>query len=213
MGLPQTTPICSFDDYLAFERGEEDRHEYFDGQIYAMAGESLEHSTICFNLATILGSQLRGKPCRGLSPNMKVLSGHYSRGQTQGLFSYPDVTVVCGEPKFHDERRDVLLNPTVIIEVLSPGTELFDRGVKFHRYRSYLDSLQDFVLVSSQYPLVELFQRQQAGFWLYSALADLDARLALPSINCELPLIELYDRVVFPINPHALEVTEEPSQV
>jgi len=132
---------------------------------------------------------------------MKVLSGHYFPGQPCGLFSYPDVTVVCGEPKFHDERRDVLLNPTVIVEVLSPGTELFDRGEKFQRYRSHLDSLQDFVLVSSQYPLVELFQRQHGGFWLYSAMADLDASLALPSIHCELPLVELYDRVEFPTNP------------
>ena len=198
MGLPLTTPLLNFDDYLAYERQEEARHEYFDGLIYAMAGESLEHSTICFNLATILGSQLRGKPCRGLSPNMKVLSGEYSPGQTHGLFSYPDATVVCGEPKFHDGRRDVLVNPTLMVEVLSPGTELFDRGEKFQRYRKHLDSLQEFLLVSSLCPLVELYQRQPNGFWLYSAVADLDARMALPSIACHLPLSELYDRVDFP---------------
>jgi Uma2 family endonuclease len=201
MGLPQTAPICSFDDYLAFERGEEFRHEYCDGQIYAMAGESLEHSTISANLIGILHGQLEGKPCRALSPNMKVLSGHHFPGQTRGLFSYPDVTVVCGEPKFHDGRRDVLLNPTVIVEVLSPGTESFDRGGKFQRYRSHLDSLQDFVLVSSHYPLVELFQRQHGGFWLYSAVAEMDASLGLPSIHAELPLAELYDRVEFPSDP------------
>ena len=196
MGLPQTTQRLSLDDYLDLERQAEVRHEYFDGLVYAMAGESLEHSMLCFNLATILGSQLRGTPYRGLSPNMKVLSGDYAPGQTRGLFSYPDVTVVCGEPKFHDERRDVLLNPTLIIEVLSPGTESFDRGEKFQRYRQHLGSLKDFVLVSSAYPLIELFQRQPNGFWLYSAVAEMDASMVLPSIGCEVPLVQLYDRQI-----------------
>ncbi len=209
MGLPQTTSIISFEDYLAYERGEEARHEYFDGMIYAMAGESLEHSTISANLIGILHGQLKGKPCRALSPNMKVLSGEYFPGQTRGLFSYPDVTVVCGEPKFHDEQRDVLTNPTVIVEVLSPGTELFDRGEKFQRYRQHLDTLQDFVLVSSLYPLVELYQRQPHGFWLYSAVVELDASVALPSIGCHLPLLELYDRVEFPAHSNPLPLGDD----
>lgn len=198
MGLPQTQPVYSFDDYLAAEREEDTRHEYLDGQAYAMAGETLEHSTICFNLALTLGSQLKGKPCRGLSPNMKVLSGAYSPGESKGLFSYPDVTVVCGEPKFHDERRDVLLNPSLIIEVLSPGTELFDRGEKFRRYRTCLESLQDYVLVSTDSPQIELFQRQANGFWLYSAMAGLDATISLLSIGCALALADVYDRIEFP---------------
>ncbi len=198
MGLPQTNPAYSFDDYLAQEREEEFRQEYLDGQVYAMAGETLEHSTICANVSGELYAQLKGKPCRTLSPNMKVLSGNYSPGQTKGLFSYPDISVVCGEPKFHDGRRDVLLNPTLIIEVLSPGTELFDRGEKFRRYRTCLESLQDYVLVSTESPLVEVFQRQTGGFWLYSAVAGLDARVALPSIDCELSLADIYERLEFP---------------
>jgi Uma2 family endonuclease len=198
MGLPQIQALYSFDEYLALEREEEFRHEFLDGQIYAMAGESLEHSTICFNLATALGGQLRGKSCRGLSPNMKILSGKYAPGQTKGLFSYPDVSVVCGEPKFHDERRDVLLNPTLIVEVLSPSTELFDRGEKFHRYRSHLESLQNYLLVSTGFPMVELFQRQSDGLWLYSTTVGLDGRIALPAIGCELALADIYERVEFP---------------
>lgn len=198
MGLPQTHPAYSFDDYLAQEREEEFRQEYLDGQAYAMAGETLEHSTICANVSGELYAQLKGKPCRTLSPNMKVLSGKYSPGQTKGLFSYPDVSVVCGESKFHDGRRDVLLNPTLIIEVLSPDTELFDRGEKFRRYRDCLESLQDYVLVSSASPMVELFQRQTGRFWLYSAVAGLDARVALPSIGCELSLADIYERLEFP---------------
>lgn len=199
MGLPQTNPAYTLDDYLANEREEEFRHEYLDGQAYAMAGETLEHSTVCFNISVSLGVQLKGKPCRGLSPNMKVLSGSYSPGQSKGLFSYPDVSVVCGEPKFHDERRDVLLNPSLIIEVLSPGTELFDRGEKFHRYRSHLESLQAYVLVSTAQPMVELFQRQADGrFWLYSAVDGLDATLSLPAIGCQLALADIYERLEFP---------------
>lgn len=209
MGLPQTKQPLSLDDYLEFERREETRHEYLDGQIYAMAGETLEHSTICANLIGILHGQLKGKPCRALSPNMKVLSGRYFRGQTRGLFSYPDVTVVCGEPKFHDERHDVLTNPTLLVEVLSPGTELFHRGEKFQRYRKHLESLQDFVLVSSQYPLVELFQHQTDGFWLFSAVTEMETTVALPSIACALPLSELYDRVEFPPLPLECDAMEE----
>jgi Uma2 family endonuclease len=214
MGLPQTQTAYSFDDYLAAEREAQCRHEYLDGQAYAMAGESLEHSTLCTNLSGELHSQLKKNPCRVLSPNMKVLSGTYSPGESKGLFSYPDVTVVCGEPKFHDERRDVLLNPRLIIEVLSPGTELFDRGEKFRRYRTCLESLQDYVLVSSTLPMIEIFQRQANGFWLYSSVSGVDAKLALPSIACELSLSDVYDRIEFPTpsepNPeHPLAGTTE----
>lgn len=196
MGLPQ--PVYNFDEYLAQERSCEIRHEYLDGQVYAMAGETLEHSTICANIAGELHGQLKGRPCRVLSPNMKVLSGKYSPGQTKGLFSYPDVSVVCGEPRFQDEKRDVLLNPTLIIEVLSPGTELFDRDEKFRRYRTHLESLQDYVLVSSISPMIELYQRQPHGFWLYSTVGGVDATMVLPSIACELPLAGVYDRIEFP---------------
>lgn len=198
MGVPQTQLDYSFDDYLANEREKEYRHEYLDGQAYAMAGGSLEHSTACANISGELYIQLKKKPCRALSPNMKVLSGKYSPGESKGLFSYPDVSVVCGEPKFHDERHDVLLNPTLIIEVLSPGTELFDRGEKFKRYRTCLDTLQDYVLVSSASPQIELFQRQPDGFWLYSAVTGLDATIQLPSIDCTLALADVYDRIEFP---------------
>jgi Uma2 family endonuclease len=122
------------------------------------------------------------------------------------LFSYPDVSVVCGVPKFHDERRDVLLNPTLIIEVLSPGTELFDRGEKFHRYRTCLESLQDYLLVSTEIPMVELYQRQVGGFWLYSAATELDAKVSLPSIGGELSLADIYDRVEFPVKIEQCEI-------
>ncbi|MGH8559266.1 MAG: Uma2 family endonuclease [Methylococcales bacterium] len=197
MGVPQPEPLYTAENYLALERRADERHQFVDGRIYAMAGETLEHSTISFNLAAILVTQLRGKNCRGLSPNMKILSGPLRKDQRSGLFSYPDASVVCGEPRFHDEHRDVLLNPTVLFEVLSPSSEAFDRGEKFRRYRTHLDTLGDYVLISSDKPFVEHFQRQAGGQWLYSSLEGLEGNLELVSIDCRLPLAELYERVGF----------------
>src|SRR5215813_5130532 len=139
MGLAQSQAPYTIEEYLALERAAEERHEYWDGGIYAMGGESLEHGRICTNLSRIISNQLVGKPCELLIKDMKVRSGPdpQPRRVTKGLFSYPDLLVVCGEPQFHDQYRDVLLNPAVIIEVLSDTTEAFDRGEKFRRYRTY----------------------------------------------------------------------------
>ena len=187
-------PACSPDEYLAFERLSDGRHEFLDGYIYAMAGESIEHSTICFNLATIVGTELRGKPCRGLSPNMKI------RTSPTGLYSYSDLTVVCGEPLFHDRQRDVLVNPIVIIEVLSPSTEAYDRGEKWVRYQQ-IESLSDYLLIAQDRPLIEHYLRQPDGRWLYSATADRAGSVSLVSIDCRLRLADVYDRISFPTTP------------
>ena len=127
---PDAHPLFTIDDYLALERIEEERHEYLDGCVYAMAGESPDHGTICMNLSIHLGSQLLGTPCRAFSKDTKVRCGPSPRpgGSLQGLFAYPDLVIVCGTMQFHDQAHDVLLNPTVIVEVLSPSTEAFDRG-------------------------------------------------------------------------------------
>jgi Uma2 family endonuclease len=154
MRLPQSQGYFSVAEYLALERESEERHEYLDGYVYAMAGESPEHSDICANLAGILYLQLRGTPCRVWSKDTKVRSGPEprSRRAMKGLFSYPDLVVVCGAPQFHDTYRDVLLNPTVIIEVLSSSAEIFDRGEKFWRYRTWLPALTNYLLVSQALP-------------------------------------------------------------
>ena len=130
MSLAQSEPLCTVEEYLALERKAEERHEYLDGHVYAMAGESLEHGITCTNLTGIIRTQLLGKPCRVLSKDMKVRTGPHpeSRRITKGLYSYPDLVIFCGGPEFHDDHRDVLLNPRVIIEVLSPTTEAYDRG-------------------------------------------------------------------------------------
>lgn len=185
MGLPPPQTSYTIDEYLALDRQSEERHEYLDGHIYAMAGESLEHSLICANLIAELRNQLRGKPYSTLSPNMKVRSGPYNKEKpsNKGMFSYADVMVVCGEPVFHDEHRDVLLNPTVIIEVLSPTTEAFDRGEKFLRYRTHIESLTDYVLVSQSRPLIEHFLRQTGGQGSTRQRVDWRHRFISPRLN------------------------------
>src|SRR5436853_7901529 len=165
MSLPQSQPLYTVEEYLALEREAEERHEYLDGFIYAMAGESPNHGAICVNLVAQLHNQLRGTPCQVFSKDMKVRSGPIpkTRYTTKGLFSYPDLLIVCGELQFHDKHQDVLLNPTVIIEVLSPTTEAFDRGKKFRRYRMHIPTLTDYIVVSQDRPLIEHFARQDNG--------------------------------------------------
>lgn len=191
MGLakPKVETLFTPEDYLIFEREADARHEFLDGEIYQMAGESLPHSRICVNLSGEVRQQLKGKRCEALSPNMKV------RTSTASLFSYPDLTVVCGEPIFHDLKKDVLTNPQVIFEVLSPSTAEYDRTTKFQRYRLGNETLTDYILVSQDKSFVEHFLKQADGRWLYQSYASLDDNLIIETIECELSLREIYDRV------------------
>jgi len=200
------------DEYLALERASQERREYLDGQIYLMAGESEAHGTICTNLTIEIGSQLKGTPCRAFSKDTKVRSGPVpkTRYSAQGLYSFPDLVVVCGEAQYLDEHRDVLINPKVIIEVLSPSTEVFDRTEKSARYRMHLDSLTDYVVVAQSTPLVEHFARDENGQWVIAATAtDLSQSVVLSSIGCTLKLSDVYDRIVFP--DHIADVQREPA--
>jgi Uma2 family endonuclease len=177
--------------YLAIERAAEQRSEYLDGELVAMTGGSRNHVLIVSNLVGELRSQLRDRPCEVYSTDLRV-----QVSQT-GLYTYPDVVVVCGEPRFEDAQLDTLLNPTVIFEVLSPTTEGYDRGRKFEHYRT-LGSLAEYLLVSQAQPRIERFLRQDDGLWLFGDAAGLTAALSLPSIGCELKLAEVYAKVRFP---------------
>jgi len=177
------------EDYLKFERESDSRHEFLNGEIFAMAGESLSHSRVCVNLGGEVRAKLKGKSCEALSPNMKV------RTSTASLFSYPDLTIVCGEPQFHDTKKDVLTNPQVIFEVLSPSTAEYDRTTKFQRYRMGNDTLTDYILVSQDKPFVEHFTKQADNNWIYRSCSALGDNLKIESIECELNLREIYDRV------------------
>ena len=201
MGLaqPKTKFRYTIAQYLAMERASAERHFYLDGEIYAMAGESPAHGDISANLVITLGNQVRGTPCRVRTKDTKVCSGPLlSAGETtRGLFSYPDLVVICGEPQYHDTLADVVLNPKVIIEVLSESTEAFDRGGKFRRFQRWNPTLTDYLLVSQDQPLVEHFTRQPDGTWSYRLTMGLDSSVVITSISCTLKLAEVYERITF----------------
>lgn len=199
MGAPKLKPLITVDDYLAMERAAVERHVYLDGEIFAMAGESDAHGIISFNVAISLGVQLKGTPCQGRTKDAKVRSGPIPEtGRSKkGMFSYPDILVFCGEPEFHDAHTDVILNPKVIVEILSESTEAFDRGEKFQRLQKHNPTLTDYILISQDKPQVEHFRRQRKGSWSYDTHAGLDASVVIVSIGCTLKLADVYDRVVF----------------
>src|SRR5438128_1684337 len=183
-------PYFTPEQYLALERQAQYKSEYFAGEIFAMAGASPEHHLISGNAFGVLWLQLRELPCTPYGSDQKVRS-------TQEHFAYPDVTVVCGEAQFGGEEREVLLNPTLIVEVLSPTTEAWDRGGKFEQYRQR-ESLREYVLIAQDRPHVERYARQAEGQWLLTEVNGLEAVLALPSIGGELALAEVYRKVTFP---------------
>ena len=201
MAVPKEKFLYTVEDYLEMERAAEERHEYVDGYIYKLSGETLPHSQIGINLSGELRQALKGKPCQALSPNMKVRSGpdpKFSR-TLKGFFSYADLMVACGKRLYHDAHKDVLLNPTVIIEVLSESTEAYDRGEKFRRYRQWIPTFTDYLLVSQTEPLIEHFRLDKSGFWVLTAtVTELAESVTIASIGCELKMAEIYDRVEFP---------------
>lgn len=200
MGLAKIKQSYSAEYYLKLERSSEERYEYLDGEIYLMAGESEAHGDICTNIVREISTQLKGTPCRVRSKDTKVRSGAIEklRLTNRGLFSYPDAVVICGATQFHDEEKDVVTNPTVIIEVLSLSTAEFDRGEKFMRYRNWNPTLTDYLLISQDKPLVEHFVRQTDGNWLFLEHRDVHSDFRIESINCTLSLSEIYDRVDVP---------------
>ena len=193
----KSKPYYTLEQYLDYEREAEERSEFIDGEIYAMAGESGAHGDISMNLATLFGVQLRGTNCRGRIKDTKVRSGALKEHFGRGMISYPDLVVICGEPKYHDKHQDIVLNPTVIIEVLSDSTAEFDRGVKFMRYRNFNPTLSDYILVWQDEPHVEHYIRQTSGDWLLREYDGLDKNFRIDSVNCSLSMADVYDRIEF----------------
>lgn len=177
------------DEYLKMERHSETKHEYFNGRIYAMTGASEAHNTIAGNLIGILYAEVIDKGCRVYPGDMRV------KVSPTGLYTYPDVTVVCGKPQTEKNELDTLLNPILLVEILSPSTAEYDRSEKFRHYRT-LKSLQDYLLVSQDRVWVEHYTLR-AGEWIYNDATTLDALLNLPSINTNLPLAKVYQNVNF----------------
>jgi Uma2 family endonuclease len=175
-------------EYLAAERRAEVKSEYFNGEMYATSGASRKHNLITLNIAAGLVQQMRGRPCEVYSSDMRV------KVSATGLYTYPDVVAVCGEPKFEDAHVDTLLNPTLLVEVLSASTASYDRGQKFGHYR-WVESLTEYVLVSQDGCKVEHFAKQSDRQWLQTVVQSLDAEIELASIRGVLRLREIYDRV------------------
>lgn len=196
----KTAKLYTVDEYLEIDRESEERYEYLDGEILLMAGESIRHGDISVNLIREMSIALKGKDCRVLAKDTKTKSGGFSfmLGKSRkGMFSYPDLVVICSEPKFNDNFRDIVLNPTVIIEVLSESTELFDRTDKFFRYRMFNVTLTDYILVSQYKPQVEHYIRQENNNWELVTYFGLDKTLIIESIGCSVKLSEIFDRVKF----------------
>lgn len=177
------------EEYLAREEKAEYRSEYVNGEIIAMAGGSLNHIQITFDAAKAIDRQI-GDKCRTLPSEMKVWVKALNK------FYYPDVTVICDEPKFHQKRNDTITNPILIVEVLSRSTEAGDRGEKFFAYQT-LESFREYVLVSQDKAVVEHFVKQADGSWRYLAFIGLDSVINFESVNVELSLKEIYQRVEF----------------
>jgi Uma2 family endonuclease len=174
--------------YLARERSSPVKHEYFRGRIFAMTGAKEPHNLIAGNTLASLHMQLRRKPCRVYPSDMRV------KVLQTGLNTYPDISVVCGQPQFTDDVRDTLVNPTVIVEVLSSSTERYDRGMKFQNYRT-IDTLSDYILISQTAHRIEHYVRQNQGLWLLQEFTLLDETVILRSIDCTLLLEDIYEKV------------------
>jgi Uma2 family endonuclease len=187
----QPTTYLTPEEYLAIERKAAYKSDYIDGGMVAMTGASRKHNLITSNITREISQQLRGRPCEGYASDMRV------RVPSTRLYTYPDVVVVCGEPQFEDEQVDTLLNPMLIIEVLSESTELYDRGKKFGFYRT-IESLAEYLLVAQDECKVEQYVKQPGGRWLLSDYRSLEDVVELSSIQCRLALKEVYDKIALP---------------
>jgi Uma2 family endonuclease len=187
----QGDSIMTPEEYLALERTAETKSEYLDGGMFPMTGVSLAHSRITGNIGGELHQQLKGRPCEVHMSDLRVWV------PDTRFYAYPDVIVVCGEPLLTDEHFDTLTNPTVLVEVLSPSTQAYDRGRKFEAYTG-LGSLREYLLVSQDRPSVEHFIRQEdRDHWLFSVKSGLAGSIVLPSIQCQVAMAEIYRRVSF----------------
>jgi Uma2 family endonuclease len=183
-------PYLTPEQYLEIERKAEFKSEYYQGEMFAMSGARRAHNLIATNTVRELSQQLLERPCEVYSSDMRV------KVSSTGLYTYPDVVVVCGEPRFLDGEFDTLLNPKVLVEILSESTEAYDRIRKFELYGS-LESLAEYVMISSLRVRVERYTRQPDGTWNYCSKTSLEDVIDLKSVDCHLRLADLYKKVAF----------------
>src|SRR6185295_12799056 len=184
-------PFYTPEEYLKIERKAAYKSEYYTGEIFAMSGASRAHNLIVANVTTALNTQLENRECEIYANDMRV------RTPDRSTYAYPDVVVVCGQPQFEDAEVDTLLNPTLIIEVLSPSTETHDRTKKFADYRK-IESLKEYILIAQQECRLTQFIKQPDGMWLFQEASSLGEIVQLTSVNCDLALEKAYRKVVLP---------------
>lgn len=182
------------EEYFALDEAAERKSEFYDGEMFLMAGASREHNILSRNLTGELFARLKGSPCQVFVSDLRVKVTH------TGLYTYPDLLIVCGTPEYAAENRNTLTNPKIVIEVLSDSTERYDRTTKFRHYKQ-LPSVQEYVLVSQDEPLIERFHRQDDGTWAQAEFVGLEAELALVTVPVRIPLAEVYEGVEFPAPP------------
>jgi Uma2 family endonuclease len=183
-------PKATAQEYLDQERQAQIKSEYIDGEIIAMTGASRRHNLIAGNLFASLHNQLRSRPCEIYMADMRVA---VDRAE---FYTYPDIVVACEDPQFLDAELDTLLNPTLIVEVLSPSTASYDRGEKFNRYRQ-LPSLQEYLIVAQNTPALEHYRKQGQREWILVDIVDWEVLVELPSIQCQLAMRDIYEKVNF----------------
>ena len=178
------------EEYLVIERAAEFKSGYFDGHMFAMSGGSPAHSLIASNLIREFGNALKGKPCLVYTSDLRL------GVKPKGLYTYPDLSIVCGEMTFVDKQQDTATNPTLLIEVLSPSTEKYDRTFKLEQYKT-IESLREYALVSQNRALVEVYRRDAANNWAAFDFQDLDATCRFDSVSCDISMSEIYYQVNF----------------
>jgi Uma2 family endonuclease len=190
MAVAQDKPFITPEEYLRLEREAPYKSEYYNGEMFAMAGGSPTHSVLTASVIGALTSLLRGKRCAPYDSNLRVFI------PGTGLYTYPDISVICGPLELVPGHEDMIVNPTLLVEVLSDSTEAYDRGQKFMHYRA-LPAFAEYVLVSQREPMVEVFFRQGDGTWQLTPVRGREATVRLQSLGVELRLAEVYERVEF----------------
>ncbi len=191
MGVAQPVVKYTLAEYLAFEERSETKHEYYAGEIFAMAGASPAHNRICFTVNGLLFALMKDSDCVGYTSDQKIWI------EAAQLNTYADVTIVCGEAQYDPDHPILLTNPRVIFEVLSPSTRAYDRGEKWGFYQQ-LPSLMEYLLVWQDRPQIEQYSRQADNSWRYLRIAGLEETVTLSSIECRLSLAEIYSGIEFP---------------
>lgn len=203
MGLPASKPRWTVEQYLDMERVAMERHEFHDGEVLAMAGGSVKHARVGSNALLALGKRLEGRLCQPFNSDLKIAISQSNR------FVYPDVSVICGEPvpDPRDKNAESASNPQLIVEVLSPGTERYDRTKKFELYRT-LETFTEYLLISTEEPRIETFFRQEDGAWVFASWSGVEATIKLRSLGLSIPASEIYAGVKFDPPPPPPDIRE-----